>query len=259
MNTREGPKGKALLEDEQAREEKSPTLSRRRFLERGALFALTAPAALAGLQSGMALAQGQENQEEQTQQASAGQASSIPNVSAVLMDSYGTVFDTGYIGQALQGIVPNPQQFAKDWFDVQTMWTITLGAMGPHAYFDWWELTHRTLRWLMEKKSVQLTEQEFDQAMQAWLNIPPYPDADVFVQQLQQAGIPNAILSNGSPMMLEAAAQNTGWLDALEHLISVDRAHVYKANPNVYLLASDVFGVPAKEDLIFISAHGYDV
>lgn len=189
-----------------------------------------------------------------------GQPDRIPRIAGVLTDSYGTIFDAAAIHEELEGIVPDPKAFAKKWFETQTLWTVTLGSLGQHAYFDWWALTHRTFHWLVRNQKLDVSEEQAKKAVHAWLEIPPYDDVRYFFERLDEAGIPAGILSNGSPMMLGAAVKNAGLQELVkeEHIVSVERVRTYKADPQVYLIARDLFGTPPDRNILFISGHGYD-
>src|SRR5207245_11351913 len=71
-------------------------------------------------------------------------------------------------------------------------------------------------------------------------------------------GRPRAILSNGSPRMLEAAVRSSGLGRYLQHVISVDAARTYKPAPAVYALGPKQVGIPASE-LLFVSSNALDI
>ena len=184
----------------------------------------------------------------------------IPNVRVAITDSYGTVFNiTTALITALRPFVPKAEDFAKMWLTQVLAWTETVAAMGPHAYFEFWELVGRAGRWVAEERNVKISDEQWDKIMSAWRTPQPFEDAEAFFTMLDKAGIPTAILSNGSPAMLHAAADAAGWLPKLETIISVDQAHTYKSSPQAYLLAHDVFRVPKQGDILFISGHQWDV
>jgi 2-haloacid dehalogenase len=67
-----------------------------------------------------------------------------------------------------------------------------------------------------------------------------------------------AILSNGSPYMLDAAARASGLDRLLDKIISVDLVRVYKPDPRVYGLAASQLGVAAGE-ILFVSSNNFDI
>jgi 2-haloacid dehalogenase len=74
---------------------------------------------------------------------------------------------------------------------------------------------------------------------------------------LRAGGQKTAILSNGAPRMLAAAAASAGIDELLDALLSVDEIGVYKPDARVYQLAVDRLGEPA-ERICFLSSNGWD-
>jgi 2-haloacid dehalogenase len=91
--------------------------------------------------------------------------------------------------------------------------------------------------------------------MQAFLHAPAFPDVKPALDALN--GIPLAILSNGSPRMLESMVGASGLASYFAEIISVDRVKIYKPSPRVYALAPEVLNVP-REDILFVSSNSWD-
>jgi 2-haloacid dehalogenase len=68
----------------------------------------------------------------------------------------------------------------------------------------------------------------------------------------------DAILSNGEPKMLEAAARSAGIIELLDAILSVEEVKIFKPSPRVYHLAPEHLGVRPAE-LGFVSSNGWDV
>ena len=66
-----------------------------------------------------------------------------------------------------------------------------------------------------------------------------------------------AILSNGTPAMLQAVIANSGLRTTFDAVLSVDPAGIFKPAPRVYQLAADHLGMP-KEEIGFVSSNGWD-
>ena len=66
-----------------------------------------------------------------------------------------------------------------------------------------------------------------------------------------------AILSNGSPDMLDALVRNSGLDRLLDAIISVDAKKIFKPSPEAYTLIEEVLHVPPAE-VLFISANPWD-
>jgi 2-haloacid dehalogenase len=66
-----------------------------------------------------------------------------------------------------------------------------------------------------------------------------------------------AILSNGAPKMLAAAAENAGIAQRLDAILSVEEVQTFKPNPAVYQLAVDRLGF-APSEICFLSSNSWD-
>ena len=84
-----------------------------------------------------------------------------------------------------------------------------------------------------------------------------FPEVRPVLSLLKRAGIPTAILTNGSPAMIEAAVQSSGLGDLIDHQLSIESVGIYKPAARVYQLAVDALGVtPAA--ISFQSSNAWD-
>ena len=77
------------------------------------------------------------------------------------------------------------------------------------------------------------------------------------LRALKGAGRETAILSNGSPAMLEGAAASAGIRDLLDEMLSVESVGVFKPAREVYDLVGHAFGRTRRE-VLFVSSNGWD-
>src|SRR5262249_51230640 len=75
---------------------------------------------------------------------------------------------------------------------------------------------------------------------------------------LRAAGFKTAILSNGSPDMLETAVRAAGMDGCFDRLLSVEAAGIFKPDPRAYRVAVDHMGVSAGR-ICFVSSNGWDI
>ena len=66
-----------------------------------------------------------------------------------------------------------------------------------------------------------------------------------------------AILSNGSPAMLNALVRNSGLDRVLDATISIDSQKIFKPAPDAYSLIETVLGVSPAE-VLFVSSNPWD-
>src|SRR5262249_24066370 len=84
----------------------------------------------------------------------------------------------------------------------------------------------------------------------------PYPEATEALTALKDYR--RAILSNGSPGMLDALVRNTGLDGYLHAVISVDGSKAFKPDPRAYELVLARLNV-RREEVVFVSSNGFDV
>jgi 2-haloacid dehalogenase len=70
-------------------------------------------------------------------------------------------------------------------------------------------------------------------------------------------GLKTAILSNGTPKMLDAAVQNAAIHELLDAVLSVEEVGVYKPDSAVYRYAVDRLGI-SPEQICFLSSNSWD-
>ena len=123
-------------------------------------------------------------------------------------------------------------------------------------YEDFWVVTGQALRYAIRRLGITATEAQVETLMDAYLTLLPFPEVPGALRAL--ASTPLAILSNGSPRMLESAVRSSGLDGVFAHVLSVDTVGVYKPSPRVYELAPLALGVEPGE-ILFVSSNGWDV
>jgi len=96
-----------------------------------------------------------------------------------------------------------------------------------------------------------------DRLMNLYLTLDAFPEVPDVLRRLKQAGLRTAILSNGSPKMLDAAVKAAGLKPLLDAVLSVEEVGVYKPHRKVYQLAVDRLGAPATA-IAFQSSNAWD-
>ena len=76
------------------------------------------------------------------------------------------------------------------------------------------------------------------------------------LEALRDRGVRLAILSNGEPRMLEAAARSAGIDTLLDTIISVEEVKIFKVSPRVYNLGPERLGV-GRSALGFVSSNAW--
>lgn len=152
--------------------------------------------------------------------------------STYVFDAYGTLFDVHAAVRRHAGeIGPDGQLLSDIWRAKQLEYSWTLSLMGE--YRDFWELTERALdvafaRVPSADKALRLP------LLDAYWKLDCYPEVPKVLKALKAGGARLAILSNGSPAMLESAVKNAALDTILDDIVSVDRIRRYKPHPDVY-------------------------
>ena len=171
-----------------------------------------------------------------------------------VFDAYGTLFDVHSVVDAGREITGDPVALSTTWRQKQLEYTWLRALMG--RYEDFWAVTEAALRYAIRRLGLTASETQVRGLMEAYLSLACFPEVKEALARL--APRPRAILSNGSPAMLEAAVGSSGLGPYIAHVLSVDAVKTYKPSPRVYDLGPKAFGVPAA-DLLFVSSNAWDV
>jgi 2-haloacid dehalogenase len=173
-----------------------------------------------------------------------------------VFDAYGTLFDVhAAIARYRHVAGPDADRLSELWRTKQLEYTWTLTLAGRYA--DFWTLTERALDFaLVRVPSVDKALKP--KLLDAYLTLDAYADARSALRELKTQGCKAAILSNGTPHMLDGAIVAAGLGQDLDQVLSVDSIQMYKPRPEVYRLVTDVFHV-APADVMFISSNRWDV
>lgn len=179
----------------------------------------------------------------------------LPGIEACVFDAYGTLFDVNSAARSAQDeLGARWQPLADLWRSKQLQYTWLRGLGGHHA--DFWTVTSDALSFALE--SLQLDDAALHQRlMTLYLSLNVYSEVPETLARLKAGGQKLAILSNGTPAMLAAAAGNSGIAELLDAVLSVEEVGVYKPHPSVYRLAADRLQL-APERICFLSSNGWD-
>lgn len=179
----------------------------------------------------------------------------IEGVRACVFDAYGTVFDFGSAAARCRDQLGDQvAALTALWRDKQLQYTWLRALQRRHA--DFWTVTGDALDYALETLGIATPELR-ERLMNLYLNLQAFPEVPGTLRALKERGYVTAILSNGSPSMLEAAVQAAGLAPMLDAVLSVEEVGVFKPDPRVYQLAVDRLGVPA-EAICFQSSNGWD-
>jgi 2-haloacid dehalogenase len=171
---------------------------------------------------------------------------------AAAFDAYGTLFDVhSAVARESAALGAKAEAVSQLWRQKQLEYTWLRSLMGRHA--DFWQVTRDGLDFALASHGID-NPALAERLMQLYLRLDAYPDAAPLLARLKAGQRPAAILTNGTPAMIKAAVAASGL--ALDHLISIEAAGIYKPHPAVYQLAVDLLG-PASQ-ICFVSTNAWD-
>ncbi|MEE8534461.1 MAG: haloacid dehalogenase type II [Kiloniellales bacterium] len=177
------------------------------------------------------------------------------DIGACVFDAYGTLFDVhSAVARGGAALGDKAEAASALWRQKQLEYTWLRSLMGVHA--DFWQVTGDGLDYALAAQGVDDPALR-DRLMQLYLTLDAYPDALACLEALRAAGKTTAILSNGSPTMLNAATESAGLGAHLDAVLSVEDAGIYKPDARVYRLAVERLRVQP-ERVCFVSANGWD-
>jgi 2-haloacid dehalogenase len=176
---------------------------------------------------------------------------------AIAFDAYGTLFDVFSVTTLGEELFPGKgDALAQLWRLKQLQYSMLRSLMG--RYRDFWRLTEDALVYAAKGLGLDLTPDKRARLLEAYLTLTPFPDVKPGLEALRRGGLRLAVLSNGEPKMLEAAARGAGIVDLLDAVLSVEEVKIFKPSPRVYQLAPERLGVRLGE-LGFVSSNCWDV
>src|SRR5262245_33565319 len=177
-------------------------------------------------------------------------------VQACVFDAYGTLFDFAAAAKGCRDVLGDGiDRLTALWREKQLQYTWLRALQGRHA--DFWQVTGDALDFALETLAIDKPWRLRDRLMNLYLTLDVFPEVPDVLKQLKQAGLRTAILSNGSPMMLDAAVRAAGLDSLLDAVLSVEAVGVYKPHPKVYQLAVDRLEVPAAA-IAYQSSNAWD-
>ena len=175
-------------------------------------------------------------------------------IKAVVFDAYGTLYDIQSVAAVTEETFPGYGDIITQvWRIKQLEYTWLRSLM--RRYEDFAQLTRDSLAYTLRMLGLSYDVAAFDRIMDKYLHLDLYPDALATLGRLKDKKL--AILSNGSPEMLNTLARNSGLDRLLEAVISVDTQKIFKPAPEAYTLIETKLGIRPAE-VLFVSSNPWD-
>jgi 2-haloacid dehalogenase len=173
---------------------------------------------------------------------------------AVVFDAYGTLYDIQSVAAVTEAVFPgHGDLITQIWRIKQLEYTWLRSLM--RRYQDFAAVTRDSLAYTLRTLGLSFDAATFDRIMDKYLHLDLYPDALAALGAMKDRKL--AILSNGSPAMLEPLVTNSGLDHLLDAVISVDTAKAFKPRPHAYALIESTLHI-APADVLFVSSNPWD-
>lgn len=182
-------------------------------------------------------------------------------ITTCVFDAYGTLFDVSAAAREAaaepgrEALAAKASELAEHWRQKQLQYSWLRTITGDYTAF--WDITMDGLDWALEKTGLDGDMELRERLLALYWELDAYPEVPEVLATLTERGLTCAILSNGTPDMIAAAAHSAGIDGFLAAQLSVESVGVYKPHVRVYELVETQFGC-ARDEVLFVSSNGWD-
>jgi len=177
------------------------------------------------------------------------------NSKAIVFDAYGTLFDVNSAAEKCKDKIGNKwENFANFWRTTQLEYTWLRSLMKKHKNF--WQITEDSLDKSME--TFQIDTSLRNDLLSLYKKLSPYPEVKNVLENLKNKSFKLAILSNGTPELLNYLVKSSDLENLFDDIFSVEEVKIYKPDPKVYDIPVNKYKV-SKGEITFLSANTWDV
>ena len=174
---------------------------------------------------------------------------------AVVFDAYGTLFDVNSAAEKCKDKIGSKwEAFANFWRTTQLEYTWLRSLMDRHKNF--WEVTEDSLDKSMRMFNINKSMK--NELLNLYKILSPYPEVRGVLEDLKKKNFKLAILSNGTPALLDELVASNKLNNLFDDLFSIEEVKVYKPDSRVYEIPVKKYNVKASE-ITFLSANTWDV
>ena len=174
---------------------------------------------------------------------------------AIVFDAYGTLFDVNSAAEKCKNKLGNKwESFANFWRTTQLEYTWLRSLMKKHK--DFWQITEDSLDKSM--KVFNIDNNLKNELLNLYKILSPYPEVKKVLKNLKERKFKLAILSNGTPELLNDLVKKNDLNNLFDDLFSIEEVQIYKPDSKVYDLPIKKYNIQPNE-IVFLSANTWDV
>ncbi len=175
-------------------------------------------------------------------------------IKAVVFDAYGTLYDIQSVAAVTEQAFPGYGEIITQVWRIKQLEYSWLRSL-MRRYADFSVITRESLAYTLRVLGLKHDAGAFERIMDKYLHLDLYPDAAAALAAMR--GRKLAILSNGSPAMLDALVRNSGLDRVLDATLSIDSQQIFKPAPEAYRLIESNLGIRPNE-VLFVSSNPWD-
>ena len=179
----------------------------------------------------------------------------MENIKAIIFDAYGTLFDVNSAAEKCKDKIGDKwEPFANFWRTTQLEYTWLRSLMGRHK--DFWQVTEDSLDKSM--KAFNIDSSMKNELLNLYKILSPYKEVPETLKALKEKKFKLAILSNGTPSLLNQLVKSNSLNNLFDDLFSIEEVGIYKPNSKVYDIPVKKYQIQRNE-ITFLSANTWDV
>ena len=179
----------------------------------------------------------------------------MKNIKAIIFDAYGTLFDVNSAAEKCKGKIGDKWEgFANYWRTTQLEYTWLRSLMNRHK--DFWKITEDSLDKSM--KFFKIDNSMRNDLLDLYKVLSPFSEVKETLNKLKKKDFKLAILSNGTPSLLENLVKNNNLENIFDDIFSIEEVGIFKPDSKVYELPVNKYNIK-KDEILFLSANTWDV
>ena len=179
----------------------------------------------------------------------------MKNIKAIIFDAYGTLFDVNSAAEISKDKIGDRwEPFANFWRTTQLEYTWLRSLMRRHK--DFWQITEDSLDKSM--KAFSINPKMKNELLNLYTALSTYKEVSETLKILKEKKFKLAILSNGTPSLLNQLIKSNNLDNLFDDLFSIEDVKIYKPDPKVYDIPIKKYQIE-KNEVAFLSANTWDV
>ena len=179
----------------------------------------------------------------------------MKNIKAIIFDAYGTLFDVNSAAEKCKDKIGDKWEgFANYWRTTQLEYTWLRSLMNKHK--DFWQVTEDSLD--KSTKAFKIDPSMRNELLDLYKILSTFPEVKEVLQNLKKKDYKLAILSNGTPTLLNELVTSNNLDNIFDDIFSIEEVGIYKPDSKVYNLPIKKYQIK-KDEVAFLSANTWDV